>query len=206
MKPMKLQRGPKSYSYLPFVEALTLFGANNTTHSDTEDGDEAGGPDGNNDVADDLDAFLNACDAESDDEDESFDCYNNPALESMLGAKAADKSSRIKDDVSAVTMLISALEDAREERTANELVLNNKNIGVQEQYCRVLIQSEIQTLSFFIAISRTVKQQLDNLIASASATTPQPSYILRNDTDDISTRYIADVANAFVAIRYSSCM
>lgn len=207
-KPVRLQTGPKSYSYLPFVEALSVF--NKTTaspdkcHIEDEIGDQE---------EDDLDAFLNACDNESDEDDESEDEAFDyvPVKGSILGSDADE--DRIKCDISAISSLMTALENAKSELAANQLIKCSGTTSTQEQHCLNLIRSEIKTLSFFLAISNTLKQHLDKMInvssvtSSNSRSTPESvGHISDIEIDTVESKYIAEVVSAFVVIRYQQMM
>lgn len=217
-KPVRLQMGPKSYSYLPFVEALSLFYNSDSKEnhtSGTEECDlEARSIDWEGfDLDDNVDAFLDACDNESydEDEDEAFSCYNTAIEDSTLGEHPADEK-RIKSDVCALNLLIRALSDAKSQRSTNTHASTDEKMhSIQEKYCLILAESEIHTISFFLAVSRTLKQQLGALCEESFMSTQDANCVPKNegatssfDDKKAQQKHIDDVVDAFIAIRASA--
>lgn len=214
---MRLQMGPKSYSYLPFVEALSLFYNTNSDFAEKcitgreERENEAGSMDGEGfDLDDNVDAFLDACDNESYGENEALDCYDTSLEDSIVNEQPTDKK-RMKSDVFAVNSLIKALGDAKSQRSTNKHTCNDKRMySIQEQYCFILAESEIHTILFFLAISLTLKQQLEALCEESA---PDVSGVLEIEgimrsyvADETRRKHAVDVVNAFMTIRASGKM
>lgn len=215
-KPVRLQMGPKSYSYLPFVEALSLFYNNDMSQILTINRDGSHPRDQpireqGLDLESNLDAFLVACDNESEsdeeEDEEPFDYYILSKNASKTNDPVTDQDRvPANDDICAINSLIEALTNAQLQRTSNELACNDKkSASSQEEYCSILIKSEIQTLSFFLAVSKVLKYQLDQLLETSTIAPLKPEYVLDKlglVSNDMITKYVADVANAFLAIRY----
>lgn len=191
-KPVRLQMGPKSYSYLPFVEALSLFYNNDMSQILTINRDGSHPRDQpireqGLDLESNLNAFLDACDNESvsDDDDEEedeepFDYYILSKNASKTNDPVTDQDRvPANDDICAINSLIEALTNAQLQRTSNELACNDKkSASSQEEYCSILIKSEIQTLSFFLAVSKVLKYQLDQLLETSTIAPLKPKYVL----------------------------
>jgi hypothetical protein len=215
---VRLQRGPKSYSYSPFVEALSLF-----YDSSNEDGTGAErestkpvGIDGNNnsdskDEDDGLEAFLGECENESDSDDSSsFDCYgdtdiaaNELMVESTMGSNPCDHN-HIETDLVALELLIVALTDAKLHIKKNVLASSDSaRYSEQDQFCLILIQSEINTLAFFLAVAYTLKRCLNQMEEDSTSSIDVVPTVGTDECKE-HTQHVRDVVSAFVAIRCSS--
>lgn len=190
-KSIQFQMGPKTYSYSPFVEALCIYGSDQEHNSSLVSRE---------DVAedDDLEAFLDACDNESEGDDETT--YNSSFAGSTSHAQLMTET-QVKDDLSKVNSLIVTLSEVKLKLSSNEIMHNHERaLSTQEKYCSILIKSEYETISFFLAIAQKLKTQLDRLNSSALLLGAD-EYNL--DKEGLTQKHIVDVVNAFLAIKYS---
>jgi len=212
-----LQRGPKSYSYGPFVKALELCRDTDASRGDTgrqhaeeenmEDQEEGDGG---------LDAFLDACDNEQfedeeddeDNEDDDFDDYlYNPSNNSSNDMKVSSSStqSSISSDIHAIDALTETLQSVRAGLERNPLVDQGKNgnanekLSPEDQYCSILIRSEIQTVDFYLAIACELRRRLARHTKEGGKTPHDTKY----DKEQSNHDHINSVCDAFLSIRYS---
>ncbi|KAL3779801.1 hypothetical protein HJC23_004735 [Cyclotella cryptica] len=221
--PIQLQRGPKSYSYSPFVQALQLF-YKEKENADTDhcsrqicvegaDTSEKSMNDEETERDDDLEAFLDECESDSDIGDETFNCYVDDPKQSTgeIALGSMEKvHEQIQSDIAALKSLTTALTDAKLRRTTNEFAYADRTRhATQEHYCSILVQSEIKTLSFFLTVSKTLEHQLLNLLEDTSREELYSQSVI--DMDDCrlvdccakeTTKHILDIVNAFLTIRY----
>ena len=198
---------------------------NATIHDRTKQYDEAKDDEENKEMDDDDDgglaAFLDSCDNEmdnddDDDEEESngFDdyLYNVPvnSLDIVNDAKLSSPEALISSDINAVEALQDILQSVREGLVANALyqtshnnTTNNgsSNITLEEQYCSILIHSEVQTVDFYMAVATKLRQRLADHSESASQeclVVKQP----QTSTKSSLSNFINSVVDAFVSIRH----
>ena len=167
--PVRLQRGPKSYTFGPFIKALELFyGAGSDGRHDVQDDsrdDAAGGGRDDDDAG--LEAFLNDCDEEEDYEDEDDEggddvddmMYNSTTfgdddlLDDSLpsSSSSSTKEKLMTKELRALEALHSSLKQAVERCENNSLIRSVEErvyTAEGDEYCAILIKSEIQTISF----------------------------------------------------------
>lgn len=214
--PIELQRGPKSYSYGPFIKVLELcrdttdatrgdIGSQHTEEGDKEDQEEGDGG---------LDAFLDACDNEQfedeeeddDNEDDGFDDYlynpsNNRSNDMNISSSSAQSS--ISSDIHAIDALTETLQSVRNGLERNPLAGQGKNgnaneeLTPEDQYCSILIQSEIQTVDFYLDIACELRRRL------ATKEEGKTSDETKHDKEQGGNYdHINSVCDAFLSIRY----
>ena len=204
---------------------------NAKTRDRKEQSDEAEDDEENNDMDDDDDddgglaAFLDSCDNdnEEDDDEESngFDdyLYNSPMNSiNIVDAKSSSPEALLSSDIHALEALQDILQSVHEGLVANALyqtshnnntrnndeiqISSSSNITVvEERYCSILIHSEVQTVDFYMAVVRELRQRLlDHSEASpeCSAVNPKTSTI---EITSLST-FVNSVVDAFVSIRH----
>lgn len=224
---VKLQRGPKSYSYGPFVKALDLCRVLTSENNCTD------GCDARLDVSDEredenggLEAFLDSCDNEfdgsGDDEDEEYDeiddlgdCLYGPSA-NLNANRGGAASSTLTADLHAVDVLESILNKANDALRNNPLakLLNWQNqtngsksevsctdenelreVTDDDRYCAMLIDSEAQTVHFYLAAVTELRRQLLSKTGSASNRDYQSkSNVIREQVNAL--------VAAFLSIRY----
>ena len=212
-----MQRGPKSYSYGPFVKALELCRDSDATRGDTgrqhaeeedkEEEEEEG--DGG------LDAFLDACDNEQfedededdDNEDDDFDDYlYNPLNNSSndMNASSLSAQSLISSDIHANDALTETLLSVRAGLERNPLLADqvkngsaNEKLTPEDQYCSILIQSEIQTVDFYLDIASKLRRRLASHTKEDDKTSDETKCDKEQGNYDHNS-----VCDAFLSIRY----
>jgi len=175
--PVKLQRGPKSYAYGPFINALELcYDHANHRERDVSSGDNNNGTrvDDRGRLFDDGDMnnFLDSCDNELDDEDDTADNESSDA-EDDFGFGDTDTScsryNSMMNDIRAIDALKDILLKARSGLVNNPLTKLLKGtthgrfgdvVEMEERYCSILIRSEIQTVDFFLALGSECRRRL----------------------------------------------
>lgn len=215
-KPVRLQRGPKSYSFSPFVEALSLFydSSNGSNVAERESTNPVCNASNNNsdseDEDDGLEAFLDECENELESDDSRFfDCYgdtdiaaNELMVESTMGSNPCNHN-RIETDLVALELLILALTDAKLHIEKNVLASSDSaRYSEQDQFCFILLQSEIKTLAFFLAVAYTVKRCL-NRMEEDSTSSIDVFPTVGTDECKEHTQHVRDVVSAFLTIRYT---
>ena len=188
--PVKLQRGPKSYCYGPFVKALELCHANENRNNDAvrEDREKCSMQEDEDDqMPGGLEAFLDSCDNELDEEDDEGDDNDDDDLGDYFYSTSADATNATEsekschasmvNDVHAVDVFKEVLQNVKAGCLKNPLASfphnqhgrNDKsneeddiinNITVEDRYCGMLIRSEILTLDFYMAASDVLRCQL----------------------------------------------
>ena len=176
---------------------------------DQEDQAEGGGG---------LDAFLDACDNEQfedenedeDNEDNDFDDYlynpsNNRSSDMNAGVSSAQFS--ISSDLHAIDALKETLQSVRAGLERNPLAYQIKNgnaneeLTPEDQYCSILIQSEIQTVDFYLAIASELRRRLASHTKEEEEedkTSDKAKYVKEQSNHD----HINSVCDAFLSIRY----
>ena len=218
--PIELQRGPKSYSYGPLVKALELCRDTDASRGDTgrqhiedgiEENEEEEGDGG-------LDAFLDACDNEQfededededDNEDDDFDDYlynpSNNRSNDMTDATSSAQSSMISSDLHAIDALTETLQSVQAGLESNPLAeqfkndnANEESTPAEDQYCSILIESEIQTVNFHLDIASELRRRLTSHTKEGGKTSDEAKYGKEQGNYD----HINNVCDAFLSIRY----
>jgi hypothetical protein len=235
---VKLQRGPKSYAYGPFVTALELcydyvddshaFRGDITTCWATVGGERRMVDDG------DLEDFLDSCDNDLDNEDDTVDEDDNEDHESS----ESDDEAFGDEDPSNHSRFRSMIKDIRAMDALREILLNVKTglvnnslakwmhetnsiaclgdvvLDDADRYCAILINSEVQTVDFYLAVGRECRRRLMEHVRTlplAKESTVMNEIFIMTDSalvDDIilselANEQVISIANAFAAIRYS---
>jgi len=163
-----------------------------------------------------LDAFLDACDNEQfedeeeddDNEDDGFDDYlynssNNNSNDIDAGSSTAQ--SLISSDIHAIDALTETLQSVRSGLERNPLAEQVKNGNSNEestpedQYCSILIQSEMQTVDFYLAIACELRHRLASHTKEEGKTLDE---IKNGKEQGGNYDHINSVCNAFLSIRY----
>ena len=215
--PVKLRRGPKSYTYGLFVKALQLF----------HDDDSAGGIDDmSNSVRDrrncyddgqeeeeeeesmneddgGMQAFLDDCEEdgyedeeEEEGDDDLDDMMYNPKSFSL--PSSTTKAEGMMNEVRALDALHLSLKQALKRCDQNSLICSS-SIDEQrtDKYCLILIKSEMQTISFYMKSAEMVQSKLSK--SSPRVTALMDVKLEMSDTDQ---KHINDLVDAFMTIRY----
>ena len=182
---------------------------------DDDDGDDDDGG---------LAAFLDSCDKDDEDDDDDeesngFDdyLYNSPMNSiDIVNAKLSSPEASISSDIRALEALQDILQSVHESLVANALyqtshnnntrnndeiqISSSSNITVvEERYCSILIHSEVQTVDFYMAVVRELRQRL----LDHSEAYPECSAVKKPKTCfNISSTFVNSVVDAFVSIRH----
>ena len=185
-------------------------GDTGSQHTEEEDKEEQEEGDGG------LDAFLDACDNEQfDDEDgnddneqDDFDDYlynpSNNSSNDMSAVSSSAQSSMISSDIHAIDALTETLQSVRGGLEHNSLANQVKNgnadeelLTPEDQYCSILIQSEIQTVDFYLDIACELRRRL------ATKEEGKTSDETKHDKEQGGNYdHINRVCDAFLSIRY----
>ena len=234
-QPIKLQRGPKSYSYGPFVKAIELCHETEEENQDSEDGNRTKkvGAEHSDELEEEfeaadnggLEAFLDSCDNEFEDDDEEnegddgdeFDDYLYGGSSSLTTIHANNRhENSMKKDIHAIEKLKKILHKVREDCEKNPLIgdndcnINDKestNMNTDEdQYCAILIRSEIQTVNFYLAAAdlllRRLTECLEKLPSSENKNVTKSKEKFEMDGASHANEQIKSVVSAYVSIRY----
>jgi len=188
-QPVKLQRGPKSYCYGPFVKVLELC-RDGVDENSNENGASAMDDDWRDvqeDEGDDmidggLEAFLDSCDNEfeedgiaDDDDDEcdenDDDYFYNPSTNPNPAAGTNNSHQpSLMNDIRAVDALKGVLQNAKAgcannllctlESTQNQGENHEKDTPDEDRFCAILVRSEIQIIDFYLAAADLLRQRL----------------------------------------------
>mmetsp|Transcript_3787 Transcript_3787/g.8436 ORF Transcript_3787/g.8436 Transcript_3787/m.8436 type:complete len:816 (-) Transcript_3787:136-2583(-) len=254
--PVMLQRGPKSYSYGPFVKALESFYDVNREENCIEKGDD------NCDTARDdrehnikevddegdqmvndggLEAFLDSCDNElvddddgdDDDDDECDesdgfgDYFYNTSTNSNATQAITSSQTSMMTDIARLDAFKDFLQNVKAGCVKNPLAglfLNNqsrsntkcdeKNINTElsnttaeDQYCAILLRSEIQTCDFYLAAASELRRRLmvAALLPSQERSSKSQGLVKEGydfDNKEVVHEQVNAVATAFLSIRY----
>ena len=235
--PVKLQRGPKSYAYGPFVNALELC-------YDYADGSHASRGDtttcwatvgGERRMVDDgdLEDFLDSCDNDSDNEDDTVDVDDDN--DDHESSEAEDDAFGDEDTSPQHSRFRSMIKDIRAMDALRDVLLKVKTglvnnslakrihedacrgdvvLDEAERYCTILINSEIQTVDFYLAVGRECRRRMmehvRTLPLAKESTVMNENFTMTDSVlvDDIilselANEQVISIANAFAAIRYS---
>ena len=193
-----LRMGPKSYSYGCFVQALeTFFEQAITTIEDEDDGETSSPPE-----EDDMEAFLNGCDAEEDmNEDDEVDygidagcltCSNLGCDGSLSPSKDAELRALLAFREKLVHLALSY----KMSQVERQKLLNQKGLSL-EYFAAVLVDSELTTLHFFAKAAEGIARQLDSTIASKID--PLPTLLSERSVE---TNYLQELSSAYMTIRH----
>ncbi len=182
---MKLQRGPKSYSYIPFVKAMEIFynhdnlRQENMTNSESKKRDIS--------MITGISNFFDDCeeefdeggynvdgDDEPDDEEDFDDFYNSQSLVTGPVTVLQPSTTSVNKDIHALEAMITALNKLKSGYHINHCnSINNFNSGngcneaatsplltPEDKYCAIFVRSELQTLDFYIAAAKFLKSKL----------------------------------------------
>ena len=182
---------------------------------DDDDGDDDDGG---------LAAFLDSCDKDDEDDDDDeesngFDdyLYNAPMKSiDIVNAKLSSPEALLSSDIRALEALQDILQSVHESLVANALyqtshnnnTRNNDDIQisssssnitvVEERYCSILIHSEVQTVDFYMAVVRELRQRL----LDHSEAYPECSAVKKPKTTKLKSTFVNSVVDAFVSIRH----
>ena len=241
-QPIKLQRGPKSYSYGPFVKAIELCHETEEENQDSGDGNRTKkvGAEHSDELEEELEdgaaleAFLDSCDNEFEDEEDGdeedegddgdeFDDYLYGGSSSLTIIHANNRhENSMKKDIHAIEKLKKILHKVREDCEKNPLIgdndcnINDKestNINTDEdQYCAILIRSEIQTCNFYLVAASLLLRRLTECLGleeklpsseNKNVTKSKEKFEMDDASNDTGTNeQIKSVVSAYVSIRY----
>jgi len=224
-RPVGLHRGPVSYSYGPLARALELCRDGSSARDRVPSG--SSGVRSREEVARDcaevdngLRDFPDPCDDSSDDdaadngdddnasaEGDDSDCSHD-AIEISV-SEQYDPSARrsIIDDIGAIDVFRERLRNVRAGLVNNPLSgpPHGEIFTVEDRYCSILIDSEIQTIDFFLSAVRELRNRLEERITEERR---EPTRIGSVSEDDGCIRertlrdQITSVATSFLSIRY----
>jgi hypothetical protein len=227
--PVGLQRGPESYSYGPLARALELC----RDGSSARDGRVLRGSSGARSrmevvmrdssakVDNGLRDFPDPCDDSSDDdavdngddddanvEGGNSDCSHN--AHKISASEQYDLSSArrsIIDDIGAIDVFRERLRNVRAGLVINPLSgpPNGEIFTVEDRYCSILIDSEIQTIDFYLSAARELRNRLVERIAEEWGEPKRIGSVLEDDgciREHALRDQIASVATAFLSVRY----
>eukprot|EP00986_Skeletonema_menzelii_P016828 scaffold16098_cov80-Skeletonema_menzelii.AAC.2 len=212
--PVKLQRGPKSYTYGQFIKALELFhDAGSDGRRDLQDDSlRDGGRDGDDGG---LEAFLDDCDDEEDYEDDEDEggveldgmMYNSTTfgdsdlLDGSFRSSSSTKAEGMTKELRALEALHSSLKQAVERCESNSLI--RRSVGervcptAEDEYCVMLIKSEMQTISFYTKATEMIHSKLSKSLSQVNSLVDSKFEIIGMDRE-----HINDLVEAFMTIRY----
>lgn len=220
---MKLQRGPKSYTYGPFIKALQLFhDANDDACNDDNDdwGNEhlqeenCRDEDIDSTICDDdreedketmtkneevdggLEAFLDDCEEDDNDQDQDDDLDDMMYTYTTFGSNKPFGIKEMMNDLRALDALHSSLKQAKERCEQNTLMCSSNEeicMSAEDDYCTILIKSEIQTISFYMNAAKMIQSKLLNK-------DDRKNFEIDLGTED--RGHVHDLVNAFMTIRY----
>ncbi len=229
-RPVKFQRGPKSYAYGPFVLALELCYDADSTHASIGErthaaatavdcGRRIGVDDG------DLEDFLDSCDNDFNDEDDPINEGDNEDCESSdadndVGDKDASsfRYNSMINDIRAIDVLMEILLKVKSGLVNNSLVTlmdrHGDVVDKADRYCSILIRSEIRTVDFFLSVGIECRHRLAEHVCElpfSKESTKAMENLLKIEAEVVNDiictesmkEQVIGIANAFTAIRYS---
>ena len=190
-----------------------------------------------------LDSFLDECDDEleeddmgddgdeSDNEEDMDDLYYSSTMVGpSIGDSVCCKQKILTQDLQALDAMVKSLSGLKLRYSENPLAAfyhcNQSNsteknhafwtsLKSEDQYCAILVSSELQTIDFYVAAAEIVKSRLKNV---EQATPKVDSHYLSSqqmpinsesvkekylfDKDDIAWNNIHTLVDAFFSIRY----
>lgn len=191
---MKLQRGPKSYSYIPFVKMMEIFydhddvRQEDTTNVESKERDDSMNT-GLAHFFDDCEEEFNEEDYDLDEDDEpddeeDFDDFYKTSSSVAASVTASQSSTTAANKyIHALESMITALNKVKSgyqcnhcKPSGNSQNGNGSNeaaltllLAPEEKYCAILVHSELQTLNFYIAAAKFLKSKLVALQKTPSA-------------------------------------
>eukprot|EP00977_Amphora_coffeiformis_P008785 scaffold1992_cov187-Amphora_coffeaeformis.AAC.3 len=200
-----LRMGPKSYTYGPLVQVVEALGSpgadrqgagNDGDDDDDDDGPEDGGPD-------DMEAFLNECEDEGDDEESGCgdECvYTQPLVDDGEEDNGADNDGAVKEqkrfDCLALENFYKQLASLLQTYTVVKPPPLGDDTTTRLQYAKLLVGSEQEILRFYQFM---VAELLAKLDTDRGKTRTAP--IVLSDTQK---EQIQSLVDAFFQIRYTS--
>ena len=213
---VRIQRGPKSYTFGPFIKALELFydPGSDGRHDVQDDSRDDAANGGRDDDDAGLEAFLDDCDEEEDYEDEDDEggddvndmMYNSTTfgdddlLDDSLPSSSSAKEKVMTKELRALEALHSSLKAAVERCENNSLIRSVKervNTAEGDEYCAILIKSEMQTISFYAKAAEMIHSKLSKCMSQENEL--MDSKVEINEMDQ---EHINDLVKAFMTIRY----
>jgi hypothetical protein len=222
---VKLQRGPKSYSYGPFVSFLELCRGSSIGNSSTDDAKYCTALDEG------FDDFLESCDDEGDDvdpdlgeDDGAEDDFSDSFYE--IPSKSNDIQSfqparMLKDDICAIDALKEKLHYVRTGLINNSLTkiihrenrshgmvvceADMKGLTFEDQYSQILILSEIHTVDFFLAAAAELRHRLVERLSTLDEDGEKVNdnvFVDGGKFSIIEHDQISSIASTFMSIRY----
>ena len=186
-------------------------GDTSSQHTEEEDKEDQEEGDGG------LDSFLDACDNEQfaidddddDNEDDDFDDYlYNPSNNSSndMNVTSSSAQSSISSDIHAIDALTETLQSVRSGLERNSLLAakgkngnTNEESTPEDQYCSILIQSEMQTVDFYLDIACELRRRLASHAKEKGKTSDEVKHDKEQGNYD---DHINSVCDAFLSIRY----
>ena len=231
LPPLKLRRGPKSYTYGLFIKAMELFhddgsgrrdddidGTNNKhLQEEKADSNVANEREGEEDDDGGLEAFLNDCDEEDDCEDEEDEggedldemMYQDTSFgddDHLLGNSlpCSTKAEEMMNDLRALEALHLSLEQAMEQCENNSLIRGCGDgerlyATAEDNYCAILIKSEMQTISFYKKAAQIIHSKLSKSSSQVTSLVDKSSEFEMIAMD---REHVNDLVKAFMTIRY----
>lgn len=223
---VKLQRGPKSYSYGPFVRALKLCRDSSKGISSKE------GAKYRTALDEGFDDFLESCNDVGDDDDSDLgeadnagENFSDSLYETTSNSneiQSCQSARMLKDDICAIDVLKEKLHYGRTGLINNSLTkiihrdrihglvvreADIKGLTTEDQYSQILILSEIHTIDFFLATATELRHRLVERLS-----TLDEDGVKVNDTDFveggkfsiIEHDQISSIAGTFMSIRYQT--
>jgi hypothetical protein len=198
--PIILRLGPKSYTYGPLVQVLQALSPSSQSirHSDIEIAKNSNG--NQEDEEDDMEAFLNGCEAEESDGEEGEDVEAYLYMGATATGRPNDEGGgNIDDDeveqqkavdLQALGKFQDHLVNRLDAYPAGSVDQPN---DPRTQYAQLLVESEKDILRFYLVAVRRLLTQLDH---DASTVTPP--------LDDAQVQqHVDSLVEAFFQIRYS---
>ena len=173
-----LRTGPKSYTYGCFCQALDLFTELRSENS------------GSGDPPDDMEAFLDECDAEEE-EDEQFE------LEAAVASDDDEGDSVGVQDSEALSKLADKLKELRSGYGQS----NGSNETSVGRYAAILLCSEIRAIYFFQLAVLTIQREL--AVKNTTVAVARP-FFLTDTQNEIIIQQVRDLSSAYMQIRHSN--
>ena len=189
-KSVKLQTGPKSYTFGKFVKALECFYPG---HHDKESSEEE-----RRQITNDLEAFLDEC-------DQGKEIHLHEDLEEGTdGQIVAEDSEDVTGEIEALSKFKSRLLEVAQGygMSANDI---SKTLSVPAStpkfYAALLIHSELRVIRFFLLAIQGIKNKIEKASNSESFDS-----IVDLDPDDLKMveEHVHDLVDAYIHIRHPS--
>jgi len=199
-----LRTGPKSYTYGCWIKALEacmrlVADSSLLQRSEPKNEDNDGNYSG---IPDDMESFLDACDAEQDDEEEDVDC----AVCQIGGELEGDSEETKTLELDALGRLRVILCDCvgayKLQNDKLQESLNTAKDASPEKYAGLLIKSELRTLQFYISAIAAVKKKL----GKGEVEDPVCLVNLEVSDTELIGKQVEELAVAYMQIRHSDLM